>query len=236
MRHTEWWHYTVTSICMKCIHIEMVHATWHQGSTFFHERLFGNSFLQHRGHDLPRCSGILPALTDPSSLLGRAHSTGQCTMMAFSPQSLPAVRQGWKCTHPLPQRERNAPSCLEVLHMFFQVRTGKTCASAPFCNKVRKNIARKKQMLLVCSSCSCIWMRAGKSWYLWIAILTTKEPLESPVIWTSNSGDLQWQLHFGNVMLIVSYHPFVLHLKIFFYHRFKIIKYWALNRQLHNYT
>ncbi|XP_077702326.1 uncharacterized protein LOC144282485 isoform X6 [Canis aureus] len=45
----------------------------------------------------------------------QAHPTCQPRMTAFSPQLLPVVTQGWKHTHPLPERQRNAPFCLEVL-------------------------------------------------------------------------------------------------------------------------
>lgn len=142
----------------------MAHTMGHQGSTFFHEKLFGNSFLRQHGHAFLGCSGILPTLSEARSLLGEAHSTHQCSAMAFSPQSLPVAGQGWKRTPPPPRKGKKCSILLTGSAYALQVRTGKTCALAPFPNKVRnkKNTARKTQMLLVCSSCSCIWRRAGK--------------------------------------------------------------------------
>lgn len=110
----------------------------------------------------------------------------------------------------------------------FRVRTRKTCSSIPFSSKVRnthKKQARNKHIGW-CQLPLCMeegWKIDGDEHYL--SQLQKSLLLQSLVTWTSDFGNHVWELHFGIVTIIISQCPFVLFLKIFFFHQFRITKY-----------
>lgn len=128
-------------------------------------------------------------------------------------------------------RDKEPSFCLEL----FRVKTGKTCASTSFSSEVR-NKHRKQESSERAGLCQlpCAWRREGGGWEIdgvdhYLSQLQKNLLLQSLVTWTPSFGNHPWKLHFGIVMIIISQCPFVLYLKILFFHQFRITKYGSSN-------